>query len=61
MCIFPNEPGWGAKSEITIPYIPYREDDDPPESKIEKSEPLFSHAPDTPPVSGKKNRELKHV
>lgn len=52
---FSNEPGWGAKSEITIPYIPYREDDDPPESKIEKSEPLFSHAPDTPPVSGKKN------
>lgn len=53
---FSNEPGWGAKSEITIPYIPYREDDDPPESKIEKSEPLFSHAPDTPPVSGKKTR-----
>lgn len=52
---FSNEPGWGAKSEITIPYIPYREDDDPPESKIEKSEPIFSPASDTPPVSGKKN------
>ena len=52
---FSNEPGWGAKSEITIPYIPYREDANPPESKIEKSEPLFSHASGTPPVPGKRN------
>lgn len=52
---FSNEPGWGAKSEITIPYIPYREDANPPESKIEKSEPLFSHASDIPPVPGKRN------
>ena len=21
---FSNEPGWGARSEVTIPYIPYR-------------------------------------
>lgn len=43
---FSNEPGWGARSEVTIPYIPYREDGNPPENKIETSEPLFSHASD---------------
>ena len=52
---FSNEPGWGARSEVTIPYIPYREDGNPPESKIETSEPLFSHASDTPQVPGKRN------
>lgn len=52
---FSNEPGWGARSEITIPYIPYREDGNPPESKIKKSEPLFSHASGTPQVPGKRN------
>ena len=52
---FSNEPGWGARSEVTIPYIPYREDGNPPESKIETSEPLFSHASDTPQVPCKRN------
>ena len=52
---FSNEPGWGARSEVTIPYIPYREDGNPPENKIETSEPLFSHASDTPQVPGKRN------
>ena len=47
--------GWGARSEVTIPYIPYREDGNPPENKIETSEPLFSHASDTPQVPGKRN------
>ena len=33
----------------------YREDGNPPENKIETSEPLFSHASDTPQVPGKRN------
>ena len=49
---FSNEPGWGAKSEIDIPYIPYQEDPNPPESSIEKWEPLFSHTSDASSVSG---------
>lgn len=54
---FSNEPGWGAKSEITIPYIPYQEDPTPPESKIEKYEPLFSDASDTSPVSDRRTEK----
>lgn len=50
---FSNEPGWGAKSEMDIPYIPYQEDSEPPESTIEKFEPFFPSASDTPPASGK--------
>ena len=50
---FSNEPGWGAKSEIDIPYIPYQEDPVPPESKIEKFEPFLQPASDTPLASGK--------